>query len=231
MRDIPEDIKIGQYLVRSGLISAEQLDEALEIQKDLGGKLGKILVKLGFVTEDDLLKYLAKQMRVDVIKLSERNIPPALLRMIPETTVRTKKVIPVSLVDGTLTVAMAFPQDLDALEEVRFETGENVAAVIASEREIDEAIANYYGPLPVEADKKEEFLLERPIVIEEEIPPPSPKAVREAVEAAEAKNATDSLLRFPTRVKIDALILYLLDAGVIDTETLARMLKERAKSE
>ncbi|RKY27503.1 MAG: hypothetical protein DRP79_03240 [Planctomycetota bacterium] len=228
MKNIPEDIRIGQYLVRSGLISAEQLDEALEIQKDLGGKLGEILVKLRFVAEDDLLKYLAKQMQVDVINLSECNISPALLRMIPETTVRTKKVIPVSLVDGTLTVAMAFPQDLEALEEIRFETGENVVAVIAGKREIDEAIANYYGPPPVKADKKEE---ERPTVIKEEIPPPSPRAVKEAAEAAEAKEATDSLLRFPTRVKIDALILHLLDAGVVDTETFARILKERAKSE
>ncbi len=233
MEKMPEDIMIGQHLTTSGAITEDQLNEALEIQKDLGGRLGRILVKLGYVTEESLVTHLARQMELKLVKLSDVKIPPALLRMIPQSTIRNKKVLPLSLVDGTLEVAMAYPHDLETLEEIQFETGENVVAVIASEREIDRAIANCLGPSPADTEEGTEPFPEEPPrpPAKEDVPLPSPQAIREAVEAAEAREARDSLLRFPTRVKIDALIEALLDAGVIDEATLAQMLKERLKSE
>lgn len=230
MQEMPEDIRIGDYLIRSGTITRDQLEEALEIQKDLGGKLGKILVKLGFVSEEALFKHLSEQLDVDIVRLSGRKISPALFRMIPESTIRGKKVVPVSLAGGVLTVAMAYPQDLGTLEEIRFETGENVAAVLASESEIEEAITTYLGPASDETEKKEELVLDTPSPIIEDAPT-SPAAVKEAAEAVVAQEARESLLRYPTRVKIDALVTALLDAGIIDEDALGRAIRERTKTE
>ena len=235
MEAMPEDIRLGQYLTRSGAITQAQLEEALEIQRDLGGKLGRILVKLGYIVEDDLLKHLSKQLEIEAVKLSKRKIPPALWRMISENTIRAKKVVPISLANGILTVAMAYPQDLETVEGIKFETGENVVAVLAGEKEIDEAIAQFFGPSPAaEIEMPTELKPDMPplaeaFVKEEAPPPPSAAAVKEAMEAAATKEAREGLLRFPTRLKIDALIAALLDAGVISEETLGRLIRERAK--
>lgn len=222
--------------MKSSVITETQLDEALEIQKDLGGKLGRILIKLGYITEDDLLNHLARQLEVEAVRLSKLKIPTALWRMISANTIRAKKIVPISLTGGVLTVATASPQDLEALEEIKFETGENVAAVLASEREIDEIIALFFGPSPTEALTEEIEAPETapPPPTEEAkpaAPPPSPEAVKQAVEQAVTKEARESLLRFPTRLKIDALIVALLDAGTINEETLNRLIRERAKQE
>jgi len=236
MNPMPEDVRLGQHLTGSGAITPAQLEEALEIQRDLGGKIGRILIKLGYIGEDELLKHLSKQLEIDVVKLSKRKIPPALWRMISGNTIRTKKVVPISLANGILTVAMAFPQDLETIEGIKFETGENVVAVLAGEREIDEAIVQFFGPPPASELAMSPELqpdvappLEMPAAKEAPAPPPSPTAVKEAMEAAATKEAREGLLRFPTRLKIDALIIALLDSGVLNEEVLGRLIRERAK--
>jgi type IV pilus assembly protein PilB len=236
MEAMPEEIRLGQHLIRSGAITEAQLEEALEIQRDLGGKLGRILIKLGYIGEEELLKHLSKRLEIEAVRLGRRNIPPALWRMISENTIRTKKVVPVSLANGMLTVAMASPQDLETVEEIKFETGENVVAVLASEKDIDEAIALFFGPPPetieVPEEMKSAMLASSAIVVKEQTPPPpSPEAVKEAIETAATKEAREGLLRFPTRLKLDALIIALLDSGAVNEDTLNRLIRERAKEE
>jgi hypothetical protein len=234
MEAIPVEIRLGQHLIKSGAVTQAQLDEALEIQKDLGGKLGRILLKLGYLNEDELLKHLARQLEVEVVKLSRVKIPPALWRMISENTIRNKKVVPISLSGGTLTVAMANPQDLEVVEEIKFETDENVVAMLAGEREIDEAIAQFFGPA-ADIEVPDDAVIELPkssaAERREATSPPSPEAVKQAVAAAAEDEARETLLRYPTRLKIDALIIALLDAGVINEEALTRLVRGRAKKE
>ena len=138
--------RLGDLLVDVGIISAEQLQTALQEQKERGGKLGQILMAMGFITEDVLLAFLGKQCNVSYVSLNEYgDIPASVIQTVPETIVRHQKLIPIALEGGELTIAMSDPANVFAVDDLKMMTGRNIKVVIASEVEIKNAIDKYYG--------------------------------------------------------------------------------------
>ncbi len=137
-------VKLGQLLIASSIISEEQLKQALNLQKKEGGRLGTNLVKLGFITEDKLVSFLSKQYGVPAINLSEYKIDNPVLKLIPADMAKKYLIMPITRVGATLTVAMADPSNVFAIDDVKFMTGYNVEVVVSSESAIISAITNYY---------------------------------------------------------------------------------------
>lgn len=137
--------KLGEMLLKSGLITEQQLQEALKLQKTSGGKLGFNLVKLGYVKEEDITSLLAEQYGVPAIHLEHFEIEQEVLNLVPQEICQKFLLIPIERTGATLTVAMADPSNIFALDQIRFLTGYNVEPVVASEASIRKAIDKYYG--------------------------------------------------------------------------------------
>jgi len=138
-------VKLGEMLIRAGLINQEQLQEALESQKTNGEKLGFNLIRLGYVKEDDITQLLSEQYGVPSINLRHFDIDEAVINLIPSEVAQKYMVIPVNRTGATLTIAMADPTNVFAMDDIKFMTGYNVEPVVASEMAIREAIEKYYG--------------------------------------------------------------------------------------
>ncbi|HEX6851616.1 MAG TPA: type IV-A pilus assembly ATPase PilB [Candidatus Polarisedimenticolaceae bacterium] len=138
-------VKLGEMLLKAGLISQAQLQEALEAQKKNGGKLGFNLVKMGFVKEDDITQLLSDQYGVPSINLRHFEIDEGVVKLIPSEVSQKYLVVPVNRTGATLTIAMADPTNVFAMDDIKFMTGYNVEPVVASEVAIREAIDKYYG--------------------------------------------------------------------------------------
>lgn len=138
---------LGEMLVAEKAITQKQLDEALELQLKTGEKLGNILKKLGYISEDVLLEALSQQLGIPRINLSEiGEIPDEILRLVPEFIIKRHNLIPVSLKDNNLIVAMFDPLDIFAIDEVALFVGEyRVNPVLAFEDDIRKVIDKYYG--------------------------------------------------------------------------------------
>ncbi|MFN8005971.1 MAG: type IV-A pilus assembly ATPase PilB [Terriglobia bacterium] len=137
--------KIGDLLVKENLISQQQLKEALEYQRVHGGRLGHCLIKLGFVTDDEITAILSRQYGVPSINLSFFDVDPAVVKLIPIETAQKYQIMPLSRVGSTLTIAMIDPTNVFAMDDIKFMTGFNIEPVVASETAIRESIDKYYG--------------------------------------------------------------------------------------
>jgi type IV pilus assembly protein PilB len=137
--------KLGQILITSNIISEEQLRQALNLQKKEGGRLGTNLAKLGYITEDKLVSFLSKQFGVPAINLSEYSIDPSVIKLIPLEMARKYLIMPITRVGATLTIAMADPSNVFAIDDVKFMTGYNVEVVVAAESAILGAISGNYS--------------------------------------------------------------------------------------
>jgi len=138
-------LKLGELLLKAGMITPAQLEKALEEQRSRGGKLGEILQKLGYVTEDDIIECLSHQYGVPSINLRNFDIDPAVAKLIPEDQARKHNIIAILKTGQTLTVAMADPTNIFAVDDITFSTGFKVDPVVASEEAIREAIDKVYG--------------------------------------------------------------------------------------
>ena len=110
-----------------------------------GGRLGSILVKLGFVQEDKLMTFLSKQYGVPYVDLSKFQINPAVIKHIPPDVAQKYRIMPINRSGATITIAMVDPSNIFAIDDIKFMTGYNVEAVVATEGAIIEAIKKYYG--------------------------------------------------------------------------------------
>jgi type IV pilus assembly protein PilB len=137
--------RLGAMLVSSGLITDDQLKKALSTQKMEGGRLGSILVKLGFVQEEKLMTFLSKQYGVPYVDLSKFQINPAVIKHIPPDVAQKYRIMPINRSGATITIAMVDPSNIFAIDDIKFMTGYNVEAVVATEGAIVEAIKKYYG--------------------------------------------------------------------------------------
>jgi type IV pilus assembly protein PilB len=138
-------VRIGELLLKEKRITPEQLQDALNYQRTTGGKLGANLVKLGFVKDDDITALLSKQYGVPSIALHEFEIDPAVIKLVPAETARKYQIVPLSRAGATLTIAMADPTNVFAMDDVKFMTGYNVEPVVASEIALLDSIDKYYG--------------------------------------------------------------------------------------
>ncbi len=137
--------KLGELLVKEGIITPSQLEEALEYQRLHGGRLGSILIKLGFATEEQVTSVLSRQYGYPYINLSKFELSPKVKEWVPAEIARKYMLVPVDRAGATLTVAMADPTNLYAIEELKFLTGLNIQPAVASESSIIEAIEKLYG--------------------------------------------------------------------------------------
>ncbi|MDR0515471.1 MAG: Flp pilus assembly complex ATPase component TadA [Fibromonadaceae bacterium] len=137
--------RIGELLVERSYITVEQRDKALEEQKKTGLRLGKILMQLGFMTEERLIEILSAQMEIPSINLSEANIQHEVLALLPEEFCRSYKVLPIEVKGKVLTLAMLDPSNQRTLDHIRFKVRMEINPVMASERDLNETITKIYA--------------------------------------------------------------------------------------
>jgi type IV pilus assembly protein PilB len=138
------DEKLGELLLRERMISLEQLRQAQDEQKRNGTNLGYTLARMGYVSDEDISKFLAAQYNIPAVNLSDYEIDPEIIALIPKEVAQRHKVIPVQRAGSSLIVAMADPTNLHAIDDIKFLTAYNVEPVVASEPAIQAAIEKYY---------------------------------------------------------------------------------------
>jgi len=137
--------ELGHMLVKAGKITPEQLTEALAIQQRTNEKFFSILVKTGAVTDEDtLVGFIGKQLNIGAMRLSDIELNPEVVKLIPLDIARRFTVIAVSRLGKTLVVAIADPHNIYVLDAVKFITGCNIQPVISPEKAITKAIEQYY---------------------------------------------------------------------------------------
>ncbi len=142
----PVSRRLGDLLVNEGLIAHEQLQRALSEQKGSNEKLGTILVRLGLIQEDQLIGFLSRQYGIPSITLSQLDIDSEVVKLVPAQIARKYEVLPVKRTGNALTLAMADPTNVFALDDVAFMTNLQVLPVVASQGAIRQAIERIYEP-------------------------------------------------------------------------------------
>ena len=137
-------VRLGDMLVKAALITREQLNQALQQQQTGGGRIGGNLVKLGFISEDDITSFLSRQYGVPSINLSHFEIDATVIKLIPSEIAQKHQVIPINRTGNVLTVAMADPSNIFAIDDIKFMTGFKVEPVVAAETSIKNCINKYY---------------------------------------------------------------------------------------
>jgi len=137
--------RLGEVLIEAGLITQEQLQKALTLQKSSGKKLGEILVEQGFISEDQIIEVLEFQLGIPHVKLDRFPIEQDAVKLISEGIAKRHTLIPIKLEKDKLYVAMADPLNIFAIEDVQIYSGKNIQPVIAKSDEIKRQIDKYYG--------------------------------------------------------------------------------------
>mgnify|MGYP001093032552 FL=1 len=137
-------MKLGQMLLNSGLITREQLEQALKQQRDDGGRLGYNLVKMRAITEEELNNYLARQHRIESVNLDDVDVPQDVIDLIPADISRRYEVVPIQRVGKTLVVAMTDPDNLYAIDDLRFTLGMEIESHICASSMVLRALRKYY---------------------------------------------------------------------------------------
>src|SRR5277367_6255540 len=137
--------RLGDLLVKEKIISPEQLEQAVKVQKETNVRLGAALVKLGFLSDEDVTNFLSRQYGVPAINLSYFEIDPSVVKLIPYETAKRYQILPLSRVGASLTIAMVDPTNVFAMDDIKFMTGFNIEPVVASESSILEGIDKSYG--------------------------------------------------------------------------------------
>ncbi len=158
--------KLGNFLVREGLITPEQLDSALQEQKANGGMLGSNLVKMEYIEEAELMEFLSKQFGVPSTDPSKLDVDSDVIEMIPGNIVQKYKIVPISLEGQTLTIAMVDPSNIFIIDDIKFLTRKNIRVTVATETSIKSAMDRFYDAGASLEDVMSEFDEEGVDVIE-----------------------------------------------------------------
>ena len=140
----PQTRRLGDLLVAERLITEAQLKQALAEQKGKTEKLGSILARLGFITEEQLIGFLSRQYGIPSITLTNIDVDTETLRLVPAQIARKYEVLPVKRIGGTLTLAMADPTNVFALDDIAFMTSLQILPVVAPQATIRKAIEKHY---------------------------------------------------------------------------------------
>lgn len=134
-----------EILLQNKLVTKEQLDHALEIQKSKGISLRKVLVQEKLISEDELLSLLSSRLYIPTLHLAKFKFDQEIVKLIPEHTSRQYQVIAFSRIGNKLTVAMSDPLNIFAVDDLKVITGCDIDIVLSPEDEIDKAIEAQYG--------------------------------------------------------------------------------------
>lgn len=144
-------------LLRAGIIDEEKLEKAIDHQRSQGGKVFAALIKLDFLSEDDLVEFLSRQLGLPTVSLDEIDVDPDAVKLIPTPIAQKYMAIPYSQVNSALHVAMADPTDLNAIDDIKFMTDLAVEVSIATESQIRKALDTFYDTGLQVDDMMEEF--------------------------------------------------------------------------
>jgi len=154
---------LGELLKESNLITDEQLGHALQYQKENGGVLGKILVDLGMVKEEDIRLILGSQFGMPVVNLDELEIPPTVVERVSPSVADAYRVIPVEYTDGVLTVAMADPLNISALDDLKFLLSCDIKGAVSDEEAVKRAYDKYYANVSESVESIVQELIDRKV--------------------------------------------------------------------
>lgn len=138
-------LSLTDVLLKEGFITEEDLKKAEQHQRDNGGLLSYILVKLGLVTEEQIVVGLAEQLGIPHMKLTHYKLDPEVVELLPERIIRKDKVIPLSQSGNTLTVATADPLNVLVIDDLKAMTGCNIQTIVATPSEIEQVVGDYYS--------------------------------------------------------------------------------------
>lgn len=224
-----EQKKIGDLLKDAGLIDDFQLQSALSHQKNWNGKLGAILVEMGFIKESDLAKVLAERLRLPYVDLFAQEIPAAVVKLIKPDIAKKYNVMPAGKDGGALIVAMSDPMDMEALDEIRFITGLVIKPALATDSEIKDAIRKYY-------DHESVVHREKPSLHEKFASPPEKLEIireSEAKAGSEWKPPEHQAVQpqqqetLSDRQLLDALVSVLIEKDLVSRGELMRMIEQK----
>ncbi|HEU4338968.1 MAG TPA: hypothetical protein VFS19_02780 [Planctomycetota bacterium] len=137
--------RLGRLLVESNHITEEQLRMATDFQKSVGGNLGAIVVKLGFIEDHRLIQFIAKDQGLPVITLDDIVLPHNLVRRLPKKLIEKHQVLPIHYKDNVLTVATADPYDYEAIEEIQLAQDSKIEINLASRSAIQKCISELFS--------------------------------------------------------------------------------------
>ncbi len=198
--------RLVDILINGNLVTRDQLNTALEIQKKVGGSLGRILVWEGFISQKDLMVAMSRQLNIPPIDLSKYKIDKSIVNLIPERIVKQYSIIPISRIGNVLTVAMADPLNIFAIDDVKSVTNFQIQPIISTEADIKEAIHLYYGmeaqdiaqmlegsaeTETIEIEREEEEKIDVSEVVEESQKAPIVKIVNLILNEAMKRRASD----------------------------------------
>jgi len=136
--------QLGGLLIEQGLINQAQLDNALKIQKEKGGLIGEILVELGYAKEEDIAQALTAQYGFPYLPLSNYEINPEIVNLIPGRVARQYLLVPIDKIGNNLTIVMSNPLNIQAIEDVELLSGCNVQTFVSTSSDIKRVIEKYY---------------------------------------------------------------------------------------
>lgn len=136
--------QLGELLIERKIITKEELEQALQIQKERGGLIGQILVDLGFAKEEEIAQALTTQYGFPYLPLNNYEIDPEVIKIIPENVASQYCLIPIDKIGNSLTVAMANPLNIQAIEDIELISGLFVQIFISTGTDIHNAIKKYY---------------------------------------------------------------------------------------
>ena len=180
--------KIGNLLVRAGVITQEQLDHALSMQAKSGGLIGQILVKNGYLNKKSLFEFLQKQMGVDFVDLENIQIDEEVLHLVSSSIAKMHNLIPIEKSNNYLKVAMSDPMNIFSIDDLRLTTGLEIIPCLADEEQIAIQIDKYYGK--VDKKKREEQQEQSFAKLDEEIKEINEKIADEIIETEETEEDT-----------------------------------------
>ncbi|HDI52050.1 type II secretion system protein GspE [candidate division KSB1 bacterium] len=137
--------KLGEALIEKELISPIELKKALEKQRKTGKRLGEILIEEKLLSEDTLLEILSQKLNIPKVKIENQAVDSDTVQLIPYEIAKKHKLIPLFRVGNSLTIAMADPLDIYAIDTVRHLTGMQIKVVLAGEKDVEQAIEKFYG--------------------------------------------------------------------------------------
>ncbi|MFA4843009.1 MAG: hypothetical protein WC658_04155, partial [Candidatus Omnitrophota bacterium] len=141
---VPLKEALIKSLISKGLLSEPQLKQALRIQEEKGGDLKDILAEHGFVSKEDIISVVSRELGIPPINLSRYKIDPDILKLIPKKLVQDYHIIPVSKIEDVLTIAVEDPLNILALDHVTALTKLKLVPVLASKQDIENVISEYY---------------------------------------------------------------------------------------
>mgnify|MGYP003880991227 CR=1 FL=1 len=208
-------MKLGEILLKAGVVDELQLRSALAYQQKWGGKLGKNLLELGFITEEQLLKALSNQLKLPAVDLKRFRIPPGVLKVIPYETAKKLSVIPLGIKEEGgkkfLYLAMSDPTDTEAISQIEFISKLAVRPVISTDSAIQRAIKYYYeGDSEAFQDFKTQVVFtERDKVLTEKL----------------MEQNNDLMKKYPLEKIVNALFNLLIKKKIITEDELKEFLK------